>query len=115
MLTKKVLTMLACAAWGGVLLSSAAPASAVAVSQTTGQYALCQTFYQAQTGEHCGYLLTFSQPIKFQSTACSTGTCNSTYAATYTDTVYTVGRKAAWYLSGCAGGWTAFNISSCNC
>ena len=54
---KTHLTVLACAAWATAALSYASTASAVAVTQQTGNYASCSSYNRAELHDYCYYAL----------------------------------------------------------
>jgi hypothetical protein len=114
-LKKNALGALAGIAWAGALLSSAAPASALAVTITGGPYALCQTYYSAATAYHCGMTFGYNQPFKFLSTTCNSSSCYTNFDSTYVESLYSVGRKTTSLSQTCPDGWKVYGLSTCAC
>jgi hypothetical protein len=112
---KKLVTILACAAWAGAAISFATPASAVAITSQYGQFATCSNYWTYSPQVQCNYYLNYQQTMRFQTSACSGGTCTAQYGGTYVENVYVVGRKTATVIfTGCSFG-TVYGIDDCGC
>jgi hypothetical protein len=119
--TTNITKLVACLAWAGVAIASAAPADAIAVTFQTGDYAACTTSYEAggETLFDCNNLVYidtyYTQRIKFVTPGCNTGGCQSDDQTVYTDFVYSTGRKPAGYLSMTCIGSYIYDLGSCTC
>jgi hypothetical protein len=111
---KKNLVVLACVAWAAATISLAAPANAIAITTDSGDYASCSANSNPQTGMACatwGY--SYVQTIKFMENSCNSGACQGN-ATTYTDMVYSAGRKTSTSLQFC-GGYNIHGLDTCQC
>jgi hypothetical protein len=112
-------------AWGGFALSNATPVEANAYTAQAGTYAACSSSYTniadfcicfgAQT---CLAFASYTQVMKFNSTQCSSGSCNSGTATVYTDMVYSTGRKTTTSNGTCftgTGTLNWFGLGACAC
>jgi hypothetical protein len=113
-MNKKLLTALACAAWVGVLVSTAAPASAVAVTMGSGAYATCSNSSTPQLHDICGFELSYDQNIRLMNESCSKGSCVPDYGGIYTEWTYPVGRHVAELLSTCDS-YNVYGLDTCAC
>jgi hypothetical protein len=119
----RILKLVACLAWAGVAVSSAAPADALAFAYANGNYASCasasETIYPmpiCATPYGYTYVVYYSQQIKIVQTGCSTGGgCNSDAGGVYVDFLYPTGRKVVQYTDTCMDGWTMFELGTCAC
>jgi hypothetical protein len=118
-MTPNIIKLAAALAWGGVAVSSASPASALAIMNQSGAYATCAANYYAQELGHCwqgsgqidesgiesGYVLYethYKQQIRFVvSSTCNADGCSTDTSEVYVDAVYSVGRKTVTSQSMC--------------
>jgi hypothetical protein len=131
--TTNILKLVACLTWAGVAVSSATPASAIAVTNQTGSYASCSNASQAATNTFCGtphnpmddydniyagdptVYTSYMQQIKFVSVACSGGGCQGDNGQVYVEGLYGVGRKVVTGLDSCDGYWYKYGLDTCAC
>jgi hypothetical protein len=117
----KLFKLMACAFWCGAVVSSATPADAYAITGQSGGYANCS----ADSDVHLMYWCessfdstSYVQTIKFVTTVCNAGGCNSGSSTVYTDFEYPYGRKPAYEQSHCAtsyNGMNVYGLGSCAC
>jgi hypothetical protein len=117
--TTNIVKLVACLAWAGFAVSSATPASAIAVTSQSGAYASCSNAYEYNTNGQklCPAAFTaYSQTIKLLSTACNSGACSG-LGTVYTDQVYPTGRKTAALTGDLCdmGTYRMFEFGSCAC
>jgi hypothetical protein len=112
---KKILTMVGCAAWAAVAVSSASPADALAITYQTGLYATCASGWQVEPGFLCETDYAGSQIIKFVTTACSGGTCSAQYQGVYVTFQYPFGRTQTTQYSSCTSGHAIYGLTTCSC
>jgi hypothetical protein len=121
-----MLKLVACMAWAGVAISSATPASAIAASGGTGNYAACSADSTPEVHEFCGTFFNYNQTIRFLSVSCNSGGCAQEMGATYTESAYGPGRKVAELLRICEGefggsvfssptGLNMYGLDTCGC
>jgi hypothetical protein len=119
----KLFTAGACIAWAAVAVSSAAPANARAASMQSADYAACSNHYESASSSYaCSggeYEFTYYQEIHFVTTRCNSATgCVPNLGSTYTDQVYTTGRKIVSLMdSGCGmfGATSIYGLGTCAC
>jgi hypothetical protein len=113
-----IIKLVAALAWGGVAVSSATQASAIAVTSQTGNYASCSADYTATSNgnKYCSTFTTsYSQTIKMVSTSCNTGACAGS-GLVFVGTVYSIGRKIATLQEMCDyGNYKAYGLGTCAC
>jgi hypothetical protein len=120
-------------AWAALLVASAAPADATAVSMQQGNYAACSANYNTGTSyfpSQCGggrleptdpsvdmgAVNTFYvQTIKMVGAACNGGGCNYEDGVVYTDMIYPTGRKVVEGADPLCSGYTAYQLGTCAC
>jgi hypothetical protein len=120
--TRRRLGLVAAFAWAGVALSSAAPASAVAIFNAQyGAYATCAQDYTAYSGDACGYDYNYYQRIKIVTNGCNSGACASDSYA-FVDFLYGAGRKTTSFLASCGDynpyvdmTMNAYGLGTCAC
>jgi hypothetical protein len=112
-------------AWGVAVVSSSAPAAAIAMTDWTNpgtSYASCSSswVYHPSPGGFCPddegynqYEVWYIEKIKFVSSACNSGGC-SQQANTSVDFIYPAGRKTAAYVQNC-GVLQIYELGSCSC
>jgi hypothetical protein len=113
-----IIKLVAALAWGGVAVSSAAPANALAATANTGPYASCSNTHEAYARAACGYQFNYRQYIKVYSLggACSSGACSSTTMVTYVESAYGTGRKTTTpVLLGCDQVYNIYGLGTCAC
>jgi hypothetical protein len=121
--TTNIIKLVAALGWAGVAVSSATPASAIAVTYQSGPYAACSNNADAFQASFygCDASATFStsylQRIQFVTQTCNGGGCQPGASSVYTDFIYTTGRKPASLLD-----WTCdgdmiliYTLGSCAC
>jgi hypothetical protein len=127
MTTSSIIKLVAALAWGGVAISSASTASAVAVlqfgAQSSYSYASCSASHTSNYKAWCrdaesqsvSFETLYTQNIKFIATSCSSGACSET-GTVYTDFIYGAGRKTAVGSEMCydTGAWF-YQLGSCAC
>jgi hypothetical protein len=95
--TTNIIKLVACLAWAGVAIASAAPADASAATTQSGAYASCSASWSFYTdnGKMCWstFWSSYTQQIKFVSTTCNTGGCGGDQGTVYVDSIYPAGRK----------------------
>jgi hypothetical protein len=118
----KIIHAMACLAWAGVALSSAAAADAYVITMQSPQdYASCSADweYEENPGVVCDYYTPYIQNIRLLSTHCSQGGCSGDSYTINTDTLYSYGRKTVTQVSGCAlyaGNYIyIYGLGSCDC
>jgi hypothetical protein len=110
------LRLIACVCWVCAGISSAAPASALAVTAQIGEYANCSSSSYVQLSNNCSSdPINYRQIIKFSSIACNTGGCGSNTGAVYVDSLYTSGRKPALQLASCPNAMFLYELDTCAC
>jgi hypothetical protein len=116
-----IIKLAACLAWAGLAVSSATPVDAMVTTRAGfGLYASCSASYStyADTGLFCDDAVwSYTQNIKFVSSACSTGGCSETTGSVYVESVYPAGRKPVISLGGCSNSmvYELFDFDTCNC
>jgi hypothetical protein len=117
----------ACIAWAAVAMSSAAPASALAVTTQVGSFASCSANSSSLSRGFCfdtdqkmnQVYTSYTQTIKLVSQGCSAGGCQADASTVYTDFIYPVGRKTATDATvnycGFGGSNRYYELSSCAC
>jgi hypothetical protein len=131
--TTNIFKLVACLTWAGVAVSSATPASAIAVTTQTGSYASCSTASTASTNTFCGtppnpmdygdivyagdptVYTSYVQQIKFVSVACSGGGCQGDNAQVHVEGLYGAGRKVVSGLDSCDGYYYKYGLDTCAC
>jgi hypothetical protein len=111
---KKILTLVGCAAWAAVAVSSSSPAHAIARTSQNGMYATCATGFMSQVNWACGNQYIGSQIIKFQETACSGGGCATISNGAMVTFKYPYGRSQASLISTC-NYQNVYGLYSCAC
>jgi hypothetical protein len=129
----KIFAAVACAFWSAAYLSSSTPAAAYAITSQAGGYATCTASYTPASNsfQYCQesgvedpymgtavytYNTNYIQQIKFISTACNGGPCNSGSDIVYTESVYGVGRKVVYGQAVlCGGSNAAYTLGTCDC
>jgi hypothetical protein len=106
--------LLACLAWVGAAISSAAPADALAMTLQYGAYATCSSNYNPAPYENC-LVLNYTQTIKFVNTSCNSGGCSDDSASVRTENRYDGGRKATEFVGNCGGTMNIFELDPCGC
>jgi hypothetical protein len=99
----KLHPLFACLAWAGVLVSSATPAQAIAITTQSGEFVNCQVQNTFNYVDHCLFrdpnvpywTTAYVQNMKFVTLGCSVGGCNNDTGTAHTDVIYAVGRKTA--------------------
>jgi hypothetical protein len=120
-----ILKLVAALAWGGVAVSSASSANAIAVTTQAGDYAACASQSQYLLREFCPwtydgvsyppmYQTNYTQQIKFVTTSCNGGGCTYDASTVYVDFAYPVGRKTSMGWVTCSG-MRAYDFGSCAC
>jgi hypothetical protein len=112
-----ILKLVACIAWAGMAISSAAPASALVQTSQTGAYATCSdNVTTIATIENCNGIFTKKQTIRFVNTACSSGgSCNPGDYNPLVEWNYTLaGRKEAPQYPSCRPD-NLFGLFTCAC
>jgi hypothetical protein len=115
-----IIKLVAALAWGGVAVSSATPASAIAVTNQSGAYASCSASYSTSSigWKFCESEYTcYTQQIKFINTACNQGGCTGDTGTVWTDMIYPVGRKVTYGPTQCGltENYNVYEIGSCAC
>jgi hypothetical protein len=128
MTNTNILRLVACLAWAGVAVSSAAPVQAEAITTQVaevGSFAACASAYTSQINHHCGSAAegeifyqastAYTQRIKFVTTPCNSGGCNPENIVVYVGSVYATGRKTVT-----GAGWLcmskySYGLGSCAC
>jgi hypothetical protein len=121
----------ACAgiAWIAAAVSTAAPADAFVLTTQSGTYAACSGQSTPLVKAHCRvgsgedreamYYTNYTQIMKFNVTACSSGGCSLDTLTVYADFAYTAGRKNVTLyqnptLTSC-NGYSYYEVGSCAC
>jgi hypothetical protein len=117
----KVLGLAACIAWGGATLSAATAADALVATTQQGPFAAVGGHYVVEPRTFCRDFY-YRQTMRFLGNGCNSGFCSDDTGASYTDIVYSPGRKLVSPVDiGCgpeeggSGGMTFFGLGSCNC
>jgi hypothetical protein len=111
----KLMNLAACVAWACVAISSASPASALVETMHAGPYATCSPTYRYEIWETCNGLFSYTNDVRFISTACSSGGCSGfAQDGTWLDVQYSVGRKKTTQMTSC-NGYNLYAFGSCGC
>jgi hypothetical protein len=120
-LRSRLFKLMACAFWCGAVVSSATPADALAITYQSGDYANCSADSDTQVRYWCESSFdttSYIQTIKFVTTGCNAGGCNSGSSTVYTEFEYPFGRKPAYEQSHCSSiynGTNVYGLGSCEC
>jgi hypothetical protein len=118
----RLFTLSACMLWATAAVSSASRADAGVLTSQLGNYAACSAYTQSTYRSWCPdaegmgqYQTSYIQYIRLNSTACNAGGCSADVGTTYTDMVYTVGRKAVSYRQPTCSGTYWLELGTCSC
>jgi hypothetical protein len=112
-LINKKIVLLACIAWAGAAISSATPANAYAATTQSGTFAACSAANSSYVFMGC-WDMSYKQIIKFGTTGCNSGACNSDQGDVYVQFLYQTGRHDTTWLEGCDG-VNLYMMDSCSC
>jgi hypothetical protein len=113
-MNKSLATFFAASLWAGVAVSSATPAHATAATSQQGTYASCSASYTATGTSTCYGIMNYTQQLRFNTTACASGSlCSAGTGTTYVTSVYPIGRKAASQTGSC--GLIFYELGTCSC
>jgi hypothetical protein len=124
-----IIKLVAALAWGGVAVSSASTANALAITTQSGSFATCAAQSSASYQNWCLtsgaheertylYETLYVQQIKFVSTNCNQGGCTPDSSQVSVDFIYPVGRKVVTSHSTCGNTITlkhVYGLDTCAC
>jgi hypothetical protein len=112
----KNLILSSCIVWAVAASSNVAPASAIALTNQTGDYAACSA--DCETMPYyaiCEWNFFYTQRIKFIGNPCNGGGCGSQDdQEVHTEFEYPTGRKVTQWFNDC-GGTNWYYLDTCAC